>query len=83
MAGTTLAEPAAQRHGDERDVSDEEEEEEHGKSAGGRDGVARSEVSDEEEDHDGPKYTSVQSAADEADKEGEGEGSGKFDEVSL
>ena len=84
LAGTTLAEPAAQKHDDERDVSDEEEEE-YGKTAGGHDGVARSEVSDEEEeeDHDGPKYTSVQSAADEADKEGEGEESGKFDEVSL
>ncbi|KAK0292649.1 hypothetical protein LTR35_000680 [Friedmanniomyces endolithicus] len=86
LAGTTLAEPVAQKHDDERDVSDEEEEE-HGKTAGGHDGVARSEVSDEEEeeDHDGPKYTSVQSAADEADKEGDGEGeeSGKFDEVSL
>ncbi|KAK5694931.1 hypothetical protein LTR17_024771 [Elasticomyces elasticus] len=89
IAGTTLAErpesEAVKGEGLEKqhepDVSDEEEEDK------AHNGKARSEVSDEEDD-DGPKYTSVQEAADaaededdEADKEKENDG--KFDEVSL
>ncbi|KAK5674510.1 hypothetical protein LTS10_012706 [Elasticomyces elasticus] len=92
IAGTTLAErpesEAVKGEGLEKqhepDVSDEDESE----VGGGLNGKARSEVSDEEDD-EGPKYTSVQEAADaadgdeddEVDKENENEG--KFDEVSL
>ncbi|KAK5703493.1 hypothetical protein LTR17_022051 [Elasticomyces elasticus] len=98
IAGTTLAERDEKHEGEavkgegtgrkqhEPDVSDEEEDD---KAHNGR---ARSEVSDEEEDDgEGPKYTSVQEAADaaegdeddEAEKEKEKESEGGFDEVSL
>ncbi|KAK3616787.1 hypothetical protein LTR56_025718 [Elasticomyces elasticus] len=88
ISGTTVAESGhAKSEGLEKhepDVSDEEEDDKV------HNGKARSEVSDEEDD-DGPKYTSVQEAADAAEDEGEGdeagegdeEKGGKFDEVSL
>ncbi|KAK5716000.1 hypothetical protein LTR15_009825 [Elasticomyces elasticus] len=91
IAGTTLAErpesEAVKGEGLEKHEPDVSDEEEDDKAHNGR---ARSEVSDEEDD-DGPKYTSVQEAADAAEDEGEGdeagegdeEKGGKFDEVSL
>ena len=88
MAGTTLAEREVAGHEDDGpDVSDEDEEAKAERRSSPSGVGEKADVSDEEDDEDdGPKYTSVQEAADDAEKDGEGEegeGKGGFDEVSL
>ncbi|KAK3074467.1 hypothetical protein LTR53_003075 [Teratosphaeriaceae sp. CCFEE 6253] len=85
MGGTTLAEKEVRDDdGDGPDVSDEDEEAKAERISGAGKTVGEGDVSDEEsEDGDGPKYTSVQEAADHAERDEDGEKEVGFDEVSL